>query len=71
MFNFILGFFYSTVIRIGEFRVMVFYATFNNILVILWRLVLLVEKIRVPGENRDLSKATDEVYHIMLCRVQK
>jgi hypothetical protein len=49
---------------------MVLNATFNNISVILWRLVLLVEEIGVPGENRDLSKATDKVYHIMLCRVQ-
>jgi hypothetical protein len=47
---------------------MVLNATFNNISVILWRLVLLVEEIGVPGENRDLSKATDKLYHIMLCR---
>jgi hypothetical protein len=32
-------------------RVMVFNATFNNISVILWRLVLLMEEIEVPGEN--------------------
>jgi hypothetical protein len=30
---------------------MVFNATFNNISVILWRSVLLVEETRVPGEN--------------------
>ena len=30
---------------------MVVNATFNNISVILWRSVLLVEEIRVPGEN--------------------
>jgi hypothetical protein len=30
---------------------MVFNATFNNISVILWRRVLLVEETRVPGEN--------------------
>jgi hypothetical protein len=29
----------------------VFNATFNNILVILWRTVLLVEESGVPGEN--------------------
>jgi len=29
----------------------VFNATFNNSSVILWRLVLLVEETRVPGEN--------------------
>ena len=32
-------------------RVMVFNATFNNISVILWRSVLLVEETGVPGEN--------------------
>ena len=32
-------------------RVMVFYATFNNISIILWRSVLLVEETGVPGEN--------------------
>jgi hypothetical protein len=32
-------------------RVMVLNATFNNISVILWRSVLLVEETGVPGEN--------------------
>ena len=32
-------------------RVMVFNATFNNISVVLWQSVLLVEETRVPGEN--------------------
>ena len=32
---------------------MVFNATFNNISVISWRSVLLVEKIRIPGENHQ------------------
>ena len=32
-------------------RVMVFYATFNNISIILWRSVLSVEETGVPGEN--------------------
>ena len=32
-------------------RIMVFNATFNNISVILWHAVLLVEETRVPGEN--------------------
>ena len=31
--------------------VMVFNATFNNISVISWRSILLVEEIRIPGEN--------------------
>ena len=32
-------------------RIMVFTATFNNISVISWRSVLLVEETGVPGEN--------------------
>jgi len=35
-------------------RVMVFNATFNNISVIPWRSVLLVEEIGVPAENHRL-----------------
>ena len=35
------------------FRFMVFNATFNNISVISWRSVLLVEKTVVPGENHQ------------------
>jgi hypothetical protein len=31
--------------------VMVFNATFNNISLILWQLVLLVEETGIPGEN--------------------
>jgi len=33
--------------------VRVFYTTFNNILVISWRSVLLVEEARIPGENHQ------------------
>ena len=38
---------------------MVFNATFNNVSVISWRSVLLVEK------TTDLSQVTDKLYHIM------
>jgi hypothetical protein len=45
---------------------MVFNATFNNISVILWRSVLLVEETRVSGETTNLPQVTDKLYHIML-----
>ena len=45
---------------------MVFNATFNNISVISWWLVLLVEETRVHRENHRLPHVTDELYHIML-----
>ena len=41
---------------------MVFNDTFNNISVLSWRSVLLVE------ETADLSQVTDKLYHIMLHR---
>ena len=49
--------------------VMVFNATFNNISVISWRSVLLVEVTGVPRENHRPSQLTDKLYHIMLYRV--
>jgi hypothetical protein len=46
----------SPKLRLGDiimvwFTIVVFNATFKNISVISWRSVLLVEEIRVPGEN--------------------
>jgi len=41
-------------------RVVVSNATFNNILVISWQSVLLVEEIGVPEEN-PLSQVTDKL----------
>jgi hypothetical protein len=59
---------------------MVVKATFNNISVISWRSVLvLVEETGVLSTQKkvlstqkkttDLSEVTDELYHILLCRV--
>jgi hypothetical protein len=40
-----------------------FNATFNNISVITWRSILLIEETGVQG---DLLQVTDQHYHIML-----
>ena len=45
--------------------VMVFNATFNNISVILWQSVLLVEETGIPEKTTNLSPVTDKLYHIM------
>jgi hypothetical protein len=50
-------------------RVMVFNATFNNISVISWRPVLLVEETGLLGENHRPVAIHRKVYHIMLYRV--
>ena len=47
---------------------MVFNSTFNNILVISWRSVLLMEETRELRENHCLSQVIDKLYHIMLYR---
>ena len=48
---------------------MVFNTTFNNISVISWRSVLLVEETGVPGQNTDLSQVMDKHFHIILYQV--
>ena len=45
---------------------MVLSTFFNNISIISWRSILLVEEIGVPGETTDLQKVVDKLYHIML-----
>jgi hypothetical protein len=49
-----------------SFFLLMFNTTFNNISVISWRSVLLVEETGVPVENHHLPKVTDKLYHIML-----
>jgi hypothetical protein len=50
-------------------RVRVLIATFNNISVISWWSVLLVEETGVSVETTDLPQVVDNIYHIMLYRV--
>jgi mevalonate kinase len=50
-----------------EGGVLVFNTTFNNISVITWQSVLLVEETGVPRETHDLQQVTDKLTnHIML-----
>ena len=44
---------------------MVFNATFNNISVISWRSVLLVEETGIPEKTTNLPQVTDKLYHII------
>jgi hypothetical protein len=48
---------------------MVLNATFNNISVISWRSVVLVEETGVAGENHRPVQVTDKLYYKMLYRV--
>jgi len=47
-------------------RGMVLNAAFNNISVIWWWSILLVDETRVPGENHRKPQVTDKLYNIML-----
>jgi len=49
--------------------IMMFNATANNISVISWRSVLLVEETGGPGENHRSAQVTDKLDNIMLYRV--
>jgi hypothetical protein len=45
---------------------MVFNATFNNILAISWRSVILVEETGVPGENHRSATECPDLFCVLL-----
>jgi hypothetical protein len=45
---------------------MAFNTTLNNISVLSWGSVLLVEETGGPEETTDMSQVTEKLYHIML-----
>jgi hypothetical protein len=51
-------------------RVMMFNTTFNNISVLSWRSVLLVEEAGVTGEIHRPPASHWQTYHLMLYRIQ-
>ena len=53
----------------GWVRVMAFNTTFNSILALSWRSVLLMEETESPRENHRPAQVTDKFYYITLHRV--
>ena len=56
-------FIFQKCLMVKDQRIVVFNTTFNNISVISWGAVLLMEE---TGENHDLPQVTEKLYHIML-----